>query len=197
LRAQSSVVKSVRLTAELNNYLNEEALRSGITISSLVSQIVASHRDRYRHIDKLRSVSMLPSTLASILSLVDEAELVKVAPSIASGVCVFNTHVLGGRKTPEGLAWCITKLMPALNWYNCFHTNDVYLIDHGIGGKWSIFLMSFLSSLIESETGSKPKIRREGEMIILDAVNKDCKNGKNGLLLDRKNGTTQFHSLNI
>ncbi len=193
MRARSSVVKSVRLTTELNDYLNYEALQSGTTVSSLVSQLVSSHRDRYAHIDRLHSVSMLPSTLASILSLVNEDELVKLAPSIASGIMVFNTHVLGGKKTPEGLECCITKLLPALNWYSCFHTNDVYLIDHSLGPKWSTFLMTFLPSLIESETGTIPKISREGEMIIVDAVVKVRKNG----LLNGKNGSINFNHTNI
>ena len=192
VRTSSSIVKSVRLTPELNHYLDEEARRNNTTVSSLVSQIFTSHKDRYCHIDGLHSVSILPSTLASILSLVDENELAKLAPSIASGVLLFNTHLLGGKKTPEGLEWCITKLMPSLNWYKCFPTNDAYLIDNNIGAKWSTFLMSFLSSMIESETGSRLKVSREGEMIIVEAVIKDRKNGKNGLLLNGKNGSAHF-----
>jgi hypothetical protein len=197
LRSNSSVVKSVRLTTELNYYLGEESRRSGTTVSSLVSQILSNHRDRYSYLDKPHSVSMLSSTLTSILTLVDENELVKIAPSIASGLLVFNTHVLGGQKTLEGLEWCITQLMPTLNWYNCFHTNDVYMIDHGMGGKWTSFLSSFLTTLIELETGTKPKISREGEILIMDSVIKDRKNRKNEFPLNGKNGSVRLNHLNI
>jgi hypothetical protein len=183
------VVKSIRLSKELNDYLDDEAHRSSLTVSSLVSQIISSYKNRYRHIEKLGSVSLMPNTFSRILTHVDDEELVKMGPSIASVLLMYNAHVLEGRRSIEGLEWCITKLMPSANWYNCYSTDNAYLISHHFGEKWSMFLMSFLSYMIESETGVKPSIKYEGEMIILDSFIKDRKNGKNGVYLNGKNGS--------
>ncbi len=164
---RQSVVKTIRLTEELNKYLNEEARKTNQTVSALASSIIASYKDRYSYVDRLHPVAILPATLGMFLENIDDEQILKLGPVIASKILMYNAHVLGNKKNLEGLDWCISSLLPAAHWFNCFRSDEAYMITHQIGKKWSVFLSSFLSSLVELHTGNKPILQLEGDVVIL------------------------------
>jgi hypothetical protein len=164
---RQSVVKTIRLTEELNNFLNEEARKTNQTVSALASSIIASYKDRYSYVDRLHPVAILPATLGLFLEHVDDEHIVKLGPVIASKILMYNAHVLGNKKNLEGLDWCISSLLPAAHWFNCFRSDEAYMITHQIGKKWGLFLSSFLSSLVDLHIGIKPDIQLEGDVVIL------------------------------
>ena len=161
------MVKTIRLTKELEDYLVEEAKKSNITVSALASQIFTSYRDRYSFVDKLNPVAMTPANMALLLECIDDSDMIRLAPIIASKVVLYNKHILGVEKSGKALDWCISELLPAAHWFNCYRSKEGYMITHQMGGKWSIFLTSFLPTLVEEESGAKPSLKVDGDIIIL------------------------------
>ncbi len=165
---RQSVVKTIRLSEELNKFLNDEARKTNQTVSALASNIIASYKDRYSYVDRLHPVAILPATLGLFLDRIEDEDIVKLGPDIASKILLYNAHVLGNKRNLEGLHWCVSTLLPAAHWFDCFHSDEAYMITHQIGRKWSIFLSSFLASLVELHTGNKPEIQLDGNVVILN-----------------------------
>ena len=163
-----SIVKTIRLSNELNDYLNNEAKRSNITVSALASTIFTSYKDRYSFVDKLKPVAMLPTTVASFVERLSDEDLTKLGPIIATKLLAYTKHVLDKENPQDKVDYCLVNLMSTSQWFNCIRSKDSYLITHQMGEKWTIFLSSFLSSFIEMETGKKPSLLIEGNVIVLE-----------------------------
>jgi hypothetical protein len=141
-------VKTIRLSKELNDFLNDEANKSNITVSALASIIFTSYRDRYHFVDKLQPIALLPATLALFIEHISDEDLLKLGPIIASRLLMYGTHILDREKNPDGAGFYLNNLLPSSHWFSCFHSNESYMITHQMGKKWSVFLSSFLPSLI-------------------------------------------------
>jgi hypothetical protein len=164
---QHSVVKTIRLNKELNDFLDDEAKKSNITVSALASLIFTSYRDRYSFLDRLNPISMTPENLILFLENIDDDDLMKVAQIIASKVVLYKKHFHRTEKHGNALDWCIDELLPATHWFNCRNSKEGYMITHQMGGKWTVFLLSFLSSFVEADSGVKPSLTAKGDIIIL------------------------------
>jgi hypothetical protein len=167
---RQSVVKTIRLSNDLNDFLNVEAKNSNQTVSSLTSEILTSYRDRYSFVDKLNPVALLPTTLSLILETIDDSELIRLGPLIAHELLMYVEHGMGKGRGSEELDWCISWLLPSSHWFNCFSSDDGYMITHQMGKKWGVFLASFLSSLVEMQTGVRGDLVADGGVIVLPSA---------------------------
>jgi hypothetical protein len=68
----NSIVKTFRLTNELNIYLEEEAKKSNRSVSSLSSDILSSYRDRYSKYDKVKPLAIPPDIFVKFIDPLDE-----------------------------------------------------------------------------------------------------------------------------
>jgi len=180
---RQSVVKTIRLSNDLNDFLNREAQKTSQTVSSLTSEILTSYRERYRYNDKLKPVTLLPTTLALLIETVDDDELIRLGPLIAHEVLMYNEHVLGEERSPQGLEWCINEMLPESHWFSCFRSDEDHMITHQLGKKWGVFLSSFLSSLVEMQTGVRADLVVDGGVIVLPSFARRSEdNGSKGRL---------------
>ncbi len=164
---RQSVVKTIRLTNELNEYLSREAKNTNQTVSSLTTEILTSYRERYSYVDKLNPVALLPTTLSLILETIEDSELIRLGPIIAHELCMYIEHVLGEGGGSERYDWCVSWLLPSSHWFSCFRSDGGYMITHQMGRKWGIFLTSFRSSLVEMQTGVRADLVVDGGVIVL------------------------------
>jgi hypothetical protein len=163
-----SIVKSIRLSNELNDYLTTEAKKSNISVSALASTIFTSYRDRYSFVDKLQPVALLPTTVTMFVECISDEDLSKLGPNIASKLLTYTKHILD-KDNPQGrVNFCLECLMPSSHWFNCYNSKEGYMITHNMGEKWTLFLSSVLSSLVELEIGKKPSLRLDGNIIVLN-----------------------------
>ena len=168
---RQSTVKTIRLSNDLNDYLSKEAQKTNQTVSSLTTEILTSYRDRYSYVDKLKPVALLPTTLTLILETIEDDELIRLGPLIAHELLMYIEHVLGeGRRGPEGLDWCVDWLLPSSHWFSCYRSDEAYMVTHQMGKKWGIFLSSFLSSLVELQTGVRGDVVVDGGVIVLSSA---------------------------
>ena len=170
-KASQSVVRTLRLDRDLNDYLVQEAKKSNISISALASEIFTSYRDRYRFVEKLSPVAITPGNLVLFLECIRDEDLQQIAPKLASKLCLFAKHVFDPGNFKTDLDWCITNLLPASHWFTCNRSNESYMITHQMGPKWTTFLTKFLSSLISAETGKTPTVEVDNEIILVKKWN--------------------------
>jgi hypothetical protein len=166
-KTNHSVVRTIRLNTELNDYLVDEASKTNITVSALASQIFTSYRDRYSYVDRLGPVAMTPPNLTLFIEKIEDKELTEIASKVASRVKLYIRHIFGAGKVRESLTWSISEFLPACHWYTCNRSDEGLMITHQMGAKWTLFLTTFLNSLIEEETGVTPNIRVENDIILL------------------------------
>ncbi len=168
---RQSTVKTIRLSNDLNDYLSREAQKTNQTVSSLTTEILTYYRDKYSYVDKLKPVALLPTTLTLILETIEDDELIRLGPLIAHELLMYIEHALGEGKTgPEGLDWCMGWLLPSSHWFNCYRSDEAYMVTHQMGKKWGIFLSSFLSSLVELQTGVRADVVVDGGVIVLSSA---------------------------
>lgn len=162
-----SVVKTIRLSNELDSYLVTESSKTNQTPSSLISFIVSNYKDRYSFVDKLGPVAIQPANLSLLIDAIEERKLNEIGPIMASRVSQYISHVLAPADIQDTLDWCINEFLPAAHWFTCHKSSKGYMITHNIGNKWTTFLASFLRSLVETQAGAKPDISVENEILIL------------------------------
>lgn len=166
-KTSQSVVRTLRLDRDLNEYLVQEAKKSNISISALASEIFTSYRDRYRFVEKMSPVAITPGNLTLFLECIRDEDLQQIAPKLASKMCIFTKHVYDPGNFKADLDWCITNLLPAAHWFTCNRSADSYMITHQMGPKWTTFLTKFLSSLLATEMGKAPTVEVDNEIIII------------------------------
>jgi hypothetical protein len=163
-----SVIKSLRITKELNDYLNNEAEKSNITVSALISSILASYQDRYSQFDKVQPIAIPPPILAPLIQSISNKDLTKIGSIEASRALNYTNHVFNQKNPQDRINYCLEVLMPTSHWFTCIRSKNAYMITHQMGEKWTTFLLSFLSSLVEVETGVKPDLQLDENIIILN-----------------------------
>ena len=163
-----SVIKTFRIPKELNEYLNDEAKKSNTTPSALASTLFTSYKERYSQFERLQLIALLPTILASFVERLSDEDLTKLGPIEASKMLAYTKHVFNQENPQDRVDYCLVNLMSTSQWFNCIRSKDSYLITHQMGEKWTIFLSSFLSSFIEMETGKKPSLLIEGNVIVLE-----------------------------
>ncbi len=166
-RPSQSVVRSLRLDNELNDYLLQEAKKSNISVSALASQIFTAYRDRYYFVEKLNPVAITPGNLKQILDCVPDEDLVRIAPTLATKLCLYRTHIYNEVKGGGTLDWCLTTFLPASHWFQCSHSKEGYMITHQMGPKWTLFLARFLSAMIHIDAGVVPEVDVDKEIIVI------------------------------
>ena len=162
------VVKTIRIPNDLNIFLNDQAKTSNVTPSTLISTIFTLHKERYRHFEKLKPVALYPAILASFVDLVSEEDLTKLGRIEASQLIDYANYALNQEDPQDLVNYVLVNLMPTSQWFTCIRSKDAYMITHQMGEKWTVFLLSLLSSFIEMKTSKKPSIKSEGDIIILE-----------------------------
>jgi hypothetical protein len=162
-----SVVKTIRLPVELNQYLNEESKRNNQTTAAFIASILLNYQNRYQLVDKLNPVAMRQVSMALFVSSVDEKRLEEIGVTLSSDVLPMMSIMFAPGTNADWLEWCVTEFLPSVNWYSCLISRRGCLISHDMGKKWTIFLHSFLRNLINKYQGEKPVLEIDGDNIFL------------------------------
>ncbi len=163
-----SVVKTLRISKELDDYLKIEADKSKQTVSALVLSIFTLYRDRYSQFDRLQPVALPPATMMPMIEHISDEDLRKLGAIEASRLFTYTEYVLNQKDPQDRITYCLMDLLPTSQWFTCIRSKDAYMITHNMDERWTVFLSSLLSTLFELDTGAKPSIQSDGNLIILN-----------------------------
>lgn len=160
-KRKKTVLKTIRLTRELNSLLQDDAQASGMSVNGLINRIMTKYVEWDRHIDKFNFVSIASETFRSILEEVDDGKLEEIATKMGSSMPKSVTMFWFKKLNPETLL----KTISIYGKYSGLQTNEINIDEgnciitfhHELGRKWSIFLKNFISQYVKSVVGIVPQ----------------------------------------
>ena len=161
-----SVVKTIRLSSDLSQYLSDEAKKSNQTSSAFITSVLQNYRNKYQFMEKLGSMAIRPMSMSYFVNSIDEKGILEIANTISSDFLLLVPNLMGQEES-NWFEWGIIEFLPSINWYRCLKSNQGCMITHNMGKGWTMFLQCFFSSLIDKYPGDKPLIEVEKDTIML------------------------------
>ncbi|MCW4051459.1 MAG: hypothetical protein NWE89_17190 [Candidatus Bathyarchaeota archaeon] len=145
---KKSVTRTIRIDEAYDDVLRYEAERSGVSVNTIVDQILRKYSQSYRFLENSAVIVAIP-TLVSFLETLDEAiigELGKAAGSEHPKELLLKR---GLPLTYEAAVWYIIELLGKNSgWYRATYHNredkDIIHLSHTLGRKWSVFVNEYV-----------------------------------------------------
>ncbi len=170
-RRKKTVLRTIRLTQELNDLLQEDARANGISVSALINKIMTKHVEWDRHIEKFSFISIASETFRSILREIDDKKLENIAKDLGNSMPQAVTMFWFKKLNLE----TFLKTISLFGKYSGLHTNEIEIkgenctitFHHDLGRKWSAFLKHFLSQYVESAVGIAPQTDITDNLVVV------------------------------
>lgn len=166
-KKSKTIIRSVRITKELDNLLEKDANAKRISVNSLISMIMTKYAEMDRYNERFGTITLRREGFRSILEAIEDDKITNLAKEI--GTQIPKQFLLFWFKKTNLETYL--KYLSLICRYSGFAEYEVdanedeteYTITliHDMGEKWSIFLKNWL------EQGMKTTV--EIESIIFDA----------------------------
>lgn len=181
----STVNRSIRINKECDDELKKEAKNRGISLNSLVKQIIEKYVTTYKLIETFPCLIIPHEMIKGWLDGLTEDFIIGKGTKAGSYVPKHGLFLNKMSPNLDNILWVMEKRAGQhSNWYQFQYQKNNgqlnLLLRHNLGRKWSAYLNAYYSTLfkellnmnIESEIGEKSL------EIFLNETNKP-KNGKN------------------
>jgi hypothetical protein len=170
-RRNKTVLRTIRITQELDKLLQKDAQAKDVSVNALINQIITKYAEWDRLVEKFSFVSIASETFRSILKEVDDKKLENIARDLGSSmpkaVTLFWFKKLN-------LETCL-KTISLFGKYSRLHVNEIELNEenciitfhHGLGSKWSIFMRYFISQFVKSAVGTVPQTDVTDDLVVV------------------------------
>jgi len=159
-RRNKTVLRTVRLTQDMNALLQDEAEANDLTVNGLINRILTKHQEWDIHAEKFRFISIASETFRTLLEECNEDKIEQVGAELGSKIPVGVTLFWFKKLNLE----TVLKTISNYGKYSGLQTNEIKIegdkytiaFHHEIGPKWSIYLKSFMSQYIKTALGITP-----------------------------------------
>jgi len=166
-----TVLRTVRLSQDLDDLLRNDAEESGTTVNGLINRIMTKYLEWDRHIEKFKFVSIARETFRSFLDKIDDADVEKIATDMGSKMPVAITFFWFKKLNLE----TVLKTISNYGKYSGLQTNEITANDgnciitfyHELGAKWSIFLKYFICQFVKTALGITPKTEITDDLVLV------------------------------
>lgn len=149
-----------RLNREIEKGLRKEAEEKRISLNILANQILEDHVQLEQYMEKFGVIAMSKKTFQSIIEKMSEKEIIELAIDIGSteprDFILFKWKDINAKSVLE----FIKMYLEHCGYGDCDIEDSELLsisIHHKMGKKGSLFLKSFLESVIQSTLAKQPK----------------------------------------
>ena len=148
---RKSAVVTVRVNEEVKAQLEDESELNGSTINTLISNILTKHVSWDRFAEDIGFIFLTKPFLRAVLDEVDENHIKKIAVSTCRGNIRDAVLFLKGEMNKESIVEAFDL------WFSASHIpfrhikkdgSDRYIINHGLGRKWSIYIGAVVNALL-------------------------------------------------
>ncbi|MBN2335691.1 hypothetical protein JXL21_09030 [Candidatus Bathyarchaeota archaeon] len=168
----STVTRTVRINEAYDTVLRYEAERRGVSVNTLVDQILRRYSVSYRFFENLSAVTMSVQTVSGLLDLIDMEDI------RAAGKLVGRERpkeLILKRGIPlsyEAVVWYITELLgDHSGWYRANYyerpKKDIIHLSHALGDKWSVFLSEYMEAFLEEVLEVTPEVESLRDSVTL------------------------------
>jgi len=151
---EPSKTRTVRIKEESDLVLEREADRAGTSVNALVSSLVDRYVDTLRFFKSGSMLSMSGNILEAFLGHISDDEIADDAYELSTSLVREGLMQLGMKLNYESVLWYIRQVLGQYyGWYRCDYNEDDALdilhLSHDYGYKWSVFLSSYISSILK------------------------------------------------
>jgi hypothetical protein len=164
-RRTETTVRTFRLNKEWDTILKEEAEKQSISVSSLLNQIVRRYTVAQRFFNHSQTVSVDYKIFSPILELLSEEQITDFGRVVGSISVREGITKRGLPMEFESVEYLILEIYDRYSgWFksNTYKngTNYVINLNHVFGRKWSLFVSSFMESMLQTllEISIRPEI---------------------------------------
>jgi hypothetical protein len=171
-KRKKTVVRSIRLTKEIDDVLQGDAEVNGVSVGGLINRIMNKYAEWDRYADKFGYVCLAAESFRSILEEVDDTKLENVGAALGSDVPKSVTMFWFKKINLETLL----KMFSLYGKYSgqfvveidTQEENYVLTLHHNLGKKWSTYLGPFMSQFVRSALRVVPHTEVTDNMVVIN-----------------------------
>lgn len=163
-KKSKTVIRSVRITKELDNLLEKDAKAKRVSLNSLISMIMTKYVEMDRYNERFGTITLRREGFRSILEAIEDDKITTLAKEIGSQIP--KQFLLFWFKKTNLETYL--KYLSLVCKYSGFaeyevdinedETDYVITLLHDLGGKWSIFLKNWLEQGMKNTIGIVPTV---------------------------------------
>jgi predicted DNA-binding protein YlxM (UPF0122 family) len=161
-KRKKTITRTFRIKDDWDIILHEEAERQNISVNALIDKILRRFALFDRYTDRLNILNLPNRTFKEIIQFIPEEKLTEEGQKHGSLDAVDFFNSLGYPRDYNTFTYLITEHFGSpkfARWFQCFHhpleTQDLFHLQHNLGRKWSIFLNSYLRTILKTITNTK------------------------------------------
>ena len=144
-----------------DDIIKYEAQRNGVSINTLMEQIVRKYVLSYRFFENMSAISISQPTMLALLELMEHDELMKAAKELGKERPLELMVKRGLSITYDTALWYISNLGENSGWFrstvHVMQDKDMIHLSHPFGKKWSYFLKAYYTSFFSEHVGVNPE----------------------------------------
>ena len=162
---------SVRVSAEIANSLDDESGSSGISVNTLITQVLKKHTQWGRFERELDILHITKQSAKKLFSSLSEDEVKTLAGHSCKTMLMDMVLFIKGQLSKENLLEVISILLAANN--TSFRhiktpTTEKFIIKHQLGKNYSIYLSTTISLLFSEINVGTQQVGLNHEGLILE-----------------------------
>ena len=166
------ITRTFRMNPEYDKVLSEEAEKHGLSVSSLLNQIIQQYVIFTRFTEKNPTINLPYSIFDQLIKNIKNEDLEEIGEKTGSSIPEETILQRGKQRNFETISWLMEEIYDKYNNWFKFNRSTVNGEErihffHQMNNHWSTFLGSFIVSMLNSILGLNPKIEaRENSITI-------------------------------
>ena len=164
------ITRTFRMNPEYDKVLSEEAEKHGLSVSSLLNQIIQQYVMFTRFTEKNPTINLPYNIFDQLIENLKNEDLVEIGEKTGSSIPEETILQRGKQQNFETISWLMEGIYDKYNnWFKFSRTTvngeERIHFFHQMNSQWSIFLGSFIDSMFKSILGINPKIESRDNSI--------------------------------
>jgi hypothetical protein len=164
-RTPKSVVRSIRITKELDDLIRQEAKGAGVTVNGLISSILTKYAEWDRYADRFGFVTVPRDGFRTLIDAVEEEKLIEIAEEFGPAKTREMTLLWFKRVNLETYLRYLSVQMRhgrlADYEMQAGADGDTISLHHGLGAKFSLLLSRGIEQVLASIPNLAPQLSVE------------------------------------
>lgn len=161
-KRKTTITRTFRIKDEWDLVLHEEAERQKISVNVLIDKILRRYCLFGRFTDRINILNFSNRTVKELIKFITAEKLAEEGKKLGSLDAIDFFNSLGYPTKYDTFVYLVTEHFGNPNhnrWFQCFHhkmpNQDLFHLQHNLGRKWSVFLDSYLRSLLRTINKTK------------------------------------------
>lgn len=158
---RKTLLRTIRITAELDEILQKDAKAKRVSVNALVSWIITKYAEWDRYTERFGYMSITKELFRSVLEATDDAKLVQAALELGNRlpkeVILFWFKELNVDTFLAYMTLTCKYGHIAENEVETHGRNYIVTIHHDLGEKWSNYLRNFIGQTMKNQLGITPQ----------------------------------------